>query len=370
MILTADLHLDNHGQHVRPVSDPRFPGCNSRAVEILRAFEGLHVRAEAGGHRYVVVAGDVFHRRGVLPIPLLNALVKVIVSARKDRGVVTVLLPGNHDYVDRDALHAGENLHALHAMSDGTAIVIDQPQVMKMQESIGDSVVGFIPYTPLRERWLACARTLSGLVGSVPGSALTFLFAHQSFDGARTGPHEYVMREGVSPSDVPCGFDSVISGHYHMTQSVGPVTYVGGLLQHNLGERDYVPGWMETTKGGGLVRLVNDVSPRFLLYEGEDHEEVDRLVRAARVRGDHLSVRWTGDVGTEPVSFEEDVRVTASPPSMTSSRLPISGADAPEAVAERYVEHVEASVGIPVERAVLLEAGRRYLLSAAKGRLS
>lgn len=360
MLVASDLHLDNFPAFGQPDSDPRFPGCNSRAVEILRALERVYLAAVAGGDKYVIIPGDIFHRRGVLLVPLVNALCKIFDRFKNEFDVLTIVLPGNHDYVDRHARYESEHLHALYGMS-GTVAVVSEPQVFKIREASGTGIAGFIPYTPNRELWIKRSQSLAALMGASEISARPVIFAHQSFDGARTGPHEYIMKEGLGTLDVPEEV-RVYSGHYHMHQSIGEwVEYVGGLVQQNLGEREYRPGHMK-------IDLVNDArsfienldSPRFRLYEGASPVELAKERAEAMRFGDYLTVRWTGkasDLADVQQELREDKNasvVSMACEELEAPRMALKGSESPEQVAEAYVKYVAGLRGFSVEKQLAL----------------
>ena len=372
MLCLSDLHLDQHPEFGRPDSDARFPGCNSRAVAILTALERTYNAAVAGGHKYVVIPGDVFHRRGVVVVPLLNALCKIFDHFKAQHDVVTIVLPGNHDYVDRHAQYEAEHLHSLFAMS-GTVMVASEPMIFRVRERGATGLIGLIPYTPSREVWKKRAASLHALAGSTPGSEAFALFAHQSFDGARTGPHEYVMKEGLGTLDVPEGV-RVFTGHYHSHQTLGDhVTYVGGIIQHNFGERDYVPGFLEIRLPAMDWTHVEDkVSPRFVLLETDDPEAVLAARVSAAERGDYLRVQFHGkatdlvDLGNET---REDANVSlldATEDALGEVRMTMTGAETPVEVVDRYVEHVGKVGKLPCGAKRIAEVGRKILETARR----
>ena len=375
MLVLSDLHLDNYPDFGRPDSDARFPGCNSRAVAILEALERAYNAAVEGGHKYVICPGDIFHRRGVVLVPLLNALCKIVNRYKADHDIVTIFLPGNHDYVDRHAKYEAEHLHALYSMA-GSVVVASEPQLFRVREKGHIGTIGLIPYTPSREVWKKRAASLAALAeGTVNGpggrSPHLLLFAHQTFDGARVGPHEYIMKEGLGTLDVPEGVE-VMTGHFHLHQKMGDhVTYVGGLVQQNLGERDYVPGWVEVILPSFEWRHVEDSkSPQFRLYEGADPEAAMAARTEAAVRGDYLTVRFTGksteliDLGNDTVEGEHVHLLDATENSASEVRLSVTGTEVPVVVAEKYVEHMGTLGKVPWGAKKVLDVGRKILETA------
>ncbi len=369
MLAVSDLHLDQHPEFGRPDSDARFPGCNSRAVAILTALERAYNYAVAGEHKYVVIPGDVFHRRGIVMVPLLNALCKVFDHFKAQHDIITIVLPGNHDYVDRHAKYEAEHLHALYSMS-GNVMVASEPQIVRVREHGFNGLIGLIPYTPSRDVWKKRAESLASLASSANSgrSPHLALFAHQSFDGARTGPHEYVMKEGLGTLDVPEGVQ-VFTGHYHLHQTMGDwVTYVGGLVQQNFGEREYTPGFLEIKLPSWEWRHIEDTeAPRFVVYEGADPVAVLEAQKLAAERGDYLKVLFTGkttdlmDLGHETKGDGNVSLLDATEDTLGDVRMTFTGMEASVEVVEKYVEHMGKLGKIPGGAKRVIEAGRKIL---------
>ena len=334
MLIASDLHIDNHRKFASPDTDSRYPGCNSRAVVILDALERVYEKAISLSETHVVIPGDVFHRRGILLVPLLNALHKLF-ERYFDLGIQTIVLPGNHDYVDKNAQHAASHLHALYSLKN-SCVVISEPKVMVFPDNLGL----FIPYTPSRLDWLAKAKDLVIKAGKLHHDRPLTIFAHQSFSGARTGPHEYIMEEGIDPYEVPPEAN-VISGHYHMNQTLGSVTYVGSLVQHDFGERAYAPGYLYLS-GETLEFIENTVSPRFVIYEGNDVEKIKETI----VKPDYLQIQWSGSKEDskelkEALKDQSNIAVLG-PVSMEKSRLELSGSESKIELLTKYV-----GLGVP-----------------------
>lgn len=347
MLVAADLHLDQHTQHATPDSDSRYPACNSRAVAGLEALRALYDRAVDEGHSAVVLAGDIFHRRGMVPVGVMNGVAK-LVSDASDRGVTTYAIPGNHDYVDRDAKWAEEHLHSLFWLS-GRIVIVSEPQVIRIKEASGSFVAGMTPYRSSREVWVEDAKSLVRAASAIRGTEPLILFGHQSLNGATVGPHEYVMREGISTSDIPKEFRIAAFGHYHQRQVLPHpngtnVLYVGGLLQHNYGERTYIPGHLEVSGDAGIRYVDNLKSSRFDIYEGSDPTAAAEFLAKCAEAGWYGQVRWTGSVA-DGAALADKVpgHVVALPPKNTTLRMPLTGSETPEELVSSFVGHALAT---------------------------
>lgn len=372
MLIVSDTHIDSHRQFTAPENDPIFPGCNARAVQLLRALERAYFQARDTGHEYVILAGDVFHRRGILDVPTFNAACRIVKEAR-EFGVKTIAIPGNHDFVDREADGAvDEKLHGLFALSGAT--VANSPTLYRLEEKGATYALCALPYTPRRDRWVSEAKRLATAGAKIPNSTVIVL-GHQSFDGAKIGPHEHIMKEGISPEDLP-GADFHFSGHYHLHQTLGDgdrkLTYVGSIAQHNFGERGYVPGWIEVTRDG-WSHVENLITPRFRKITTNDVETVEKALVAAQ-SGDYVHVDWSGD----PRVGDDLSREIASVPTLEVSCSGVSTADASARVAldpgqplagllESYVGFLaERGDELPLPQAQLIERGRALAEKASR----
>ena len=100
------------------------------------------------------------------------------------------------------------------------------------------------------------------------------------------------------------------SGHYHKHQTIkNRITYIGSPIQHDLGERDYVPGIIHILSDGSWKHISNTFSPRFVYLETSSQEEVNRLDSK-----NYNVVTWTGDLDIgEKVKQNEDILVEIKP---------------------------------------------------------
>jgi DNA repair exonuclease SbcCD nuclease subunit len=370
ILFVSDTHFDNHADFATPDASAEYPGVNSRMLRILEAFVRAADYAVTNGIERIFVPGDVFHRRGIINVAVFNAVSKLFGGLR-EVGITIYLMAGNHDVVDRHGTQSYDGLHALYAM--GSAVVFNEPSFTKLGMNLPFCV---IPYTSSREQWMVEAKRL--LLSGTGSSRPPILIVHQSFSGAYTGPHEYVMREGLDPRrDVPEGYAAVVSGHYHMHQVLegvpAPVIYVGGLVQHNFGERTYPPGWLVYDgERETFEHVIDQFSPRFEVVKTDN----PNVLHETKASSNYLRVEWTG----EPAAFhrlvaEAEGKVSSSVsfklaevPTTQPARLSLSGTESAAEIIERYVAYRESNhLPLPdVDRAELLDAGRRFLIQGTR----
>lgn len=334
LVVVSDTHFDNRKQFGKVLTSPLWQGCNSRFHEIAYAFQAAFEYALKNKCEAIVVPGDIFHTRSIIKVPIYNAVYSIFEQVAQQSKVKLILMPGNHDFHDVKAMYGTEGLHSLFAMNAMT-IVADKPSHIPL-----DSFdLYMVPFNPDPEWVVANAKAIFTTRSNT--SKPSILFLHHSINGAETGPSNWKMPHELQPQDLALGFDVVISGHYHKHQRLPhDIVYAGGLLQHDFGERDYVPGWLHVTPDGKWAHVENTLSPRFKEIETSNSKEVAALADAK----DYWSVIWTGDKG-EKAKWEklEDVSVSFKAAAADAvMRSNISGQDS---VPEMVSKYVKAKIG-------------------------
>lgn len=341
IVLVGDPHFANRTGFAKQPSNPEFQGCNSRLHEIAQAVRRAITFAKDGGAEAVVILGDIFHDRGVIQVPVFNAMYQILNEA-KDKGVEVILFPGNHDYVD---LHArgSAKLHSILSFEGAATVVHSASQI-----ELDSFICSIVPFTPSAEKTTLAAKKL--YEKSKKSSKANLLLLHHSLDGAKTGPHEWVMPSRLRANHLP-RFDLIVSGHYHQHQIVKDsdnyVIYAGAPLQHDAGERDYKPGFLVVGDDGSIRHIENFASPRFVVIEAETEEDLE----SEEVRdNDYLIVKWKGEE-KDGKKLRDQLKglgigiVNVTPDSARKAiRTNISTADAVETMLAKYAE---ARLGAP-----------------------
>jgi len=367
VLFLSDTHFDNHSEFSTPDASPNYPGCNSRMVRILEAFLRAVAYAQAHGIPVIFIPGDVFHRRGIINVAVFNAVSKAFRMAQ-EAGVKIYVMAGNHDVVDRQGRQSYDGLHALYAM--GSAVVFNEPAVTRLGGIQTPYCV--IPYTASREQWMKEAQRLMQAVATQSFERPPIIIAHQSFSGAKTGPHEFIMREGLNPeTDVPKEAIAVVTGHYHEHQALvapAPVIYVGGLVQHNFGERTYTPGWLVYHEDTETFEHIEDkYSPRFVVQQVDNVVQLTMLEEDTAILGTYYRVEWKGeptmfDILARQVPDTISLRLAASSGAQLT-RISFTGVEGVNEVLRKYIGYMKDSKGLPsgVTEENLLEVGREFL---------
>lgn len=286
IVVVSDTHFSNRKQFGKTLATPVWKGCNSRFHYTGYAFQLAFQYALEHDCEAIVVPGDIFHERGLLKVPVYNAVYEIFDQIANQSKVKLIIMPGNHDMVDVRAMHGTEGLHSLFAMNAMT-IVADRPSHIPLD----DFDLYMVPFSPDPKEVVANAKSIFRKAQSNPLKPAT-LFLHHSIAGAETGPSNWKMPHELTPDDLQLGFDLVISGHYHKHQVLPHgIVYAGALLQHDFGERDYTPGWLHVLPDGTWTQIENKWSPRFMELETDCSSDIDQIANSM----DYWNIIWKGD---------------------------------------------------------------------------
>lgn len=323
----SDLHLSNRKGFAKEVENGEFPGTNSRFNEIISIIRTCADQAVKADAEALIVPGDVFNERGILPVSVYNASYKVFEEISKK--IRLILSPGNHDMVSSVALHSDEGLHSLYGFKE-FAEVAHSPSIYETDSF----VICMIPFIPNKEGTIQAAQDLYNKTKKIKKFKTVWL--HHSVDGAESGPINWKMPYPLTYADVP-DFDGVYSGHLHKHQVIGnKFVYVGAPLQHDAGERHYTPGWLEIDNRGSFTQIENTKSPRFVVVEAQSKKDLQGLKEE-----DYKLVKWMGEqkLGQQIMEDVENVRVQIVPNSLNiRTRTEIGSLDSFDSMAKTYMK--------------------------------
>lgn len=330
----SDTHLSNRKSFGKDPVDSEFPGTNNRFLAIIQSIRTCAQQAIADGAEALVIPGDVFNERGILPVSVYNASYKVFQEISKK--IQIIFTPGNHDYVSSTALHGDAGLHALYSFKEFAAVA------QKPQQYVTDSfTISMIPFIPSKEKTVAAAQSLYQQTKKEKNK-FNLVFFHHSFDGAETGPINWKMPYPLTYEDIP-DFDGKYSGHIHKHQKIGQgLIYIGAPVHHDAGERNYKPGWLCIDNNGGYKHIENRVSPRFVVIEASTEKELKSLAEQ-----DYKIIKWTGDEakGYKLRDSYDNIRVEIAPKEVKNvSRADIKTTDSVENMMRKYMIAKKGSV--------------------------
>lgn len=187
----------------------------------------------------VVHGGDVLYRSQVKPGLVFRAFEPLKRIA--DRGVPVVVVPGNHE---RSAIPYP--LLVMHPRIH----IFDRPRTFTLQLNDTSVAISGFPCerNGVRERFSAL------LDACEPARADVQLLAlHQSVEGARVGPVDFMFRNGpdvIPRRAIPRRFAAVLAGHIHRHQVLdagAPVFYPGATERTSYAEAKETKGCVKLT---------------------------------------------------------------------------------------------------------------------------
>ena len=255
ILVTADWHF--HPFKAFSYIGP--DGVNSRLADIARVWRWCLEQARKNDCEVMCVAGDLFHVRGQVKPSVANVVLRCVLEATQDYGLILVLTAGNHDMEDfrggPTAIDLFRGIPRVHVLRD-TALDIN-----------GVKFLG-VSYRNDAEEFLRAAGELREKHELRPGKSI--VLCHQGLDEASveagmppTGLTVKKIKD-VFGADVP-----VFLGHYHRPYRSGEIVQVGAPIQHSFSSEGRSSGcWLyDTTEGSWHVE--NDFSPRFVTLHGE-----------------------------------------------------------------------------------------------------
>lgn len=272
------------------IDAPRVEPRKAAQGQVLRATSDLHLsertapyvfaaldelRADAAAHPGVtLLLGDIFEHATAMHMPTFNELRRRL----QDWPDNVIVLPGNHD---QWGLGPGQN--AVSALQGRTCQVIERPTATRLGR--------FIPYTPPGQFSAVLAALKPGPL--YDRFLLPIVWCHHGFRGAYRNAMNR-DRDGVSCSAIPARH-LVVTGHYHMPQTLGRIIYCGSPYETSFAEEGQTKGWLR------WADALADPIPARVPYGN---------LGAPR----HVTVHWTPGASVEPPPFRpsDKVRVKAA----------------------------------------------------------
>lgn len=282
LVVFSDPHVFPFPEHATLVN-----GVNSRLLDTLKVFVEARSYCDAHEIDLVVIAGDVFHKRGVVQTDAYNRVVKELARFKK-AGIRVICIDGNHDHADRGGVvHAIEGLHRA-----GLVEAIVPGMGWGFWDHRGLPIHGF-SYCDDRD---VLSRRIDDACAATAERGLAFF--HHGFKGARVGTHlEYEVREPISAKKrIGDRWPTVRSGHYHSHQPIEGVEngwYVGSPMEFTRATIDEAndKGFMVMDAETGEHEIVPLGLPRFVRISEEDFG----LGALEAARGNFVDLDHSGD---------------------------------------------------------------------------
>ncbi len=181
----------------------------------------------------LIIAGDLHDTKAIIRGEVANQLLDIFSKTP----VQTYILVGNHDLLNEKGAENGLNY-----LKSENVSIISHPVCWPGYE------VRFIPYQNTTQKF-------KDALSSIPKGSI--VVCHQGVQGAFLG--DYVQdKTSVDPGSLE-GY-TLISGHYHRNQTVGPLTYIGSPFTHTFGEaNDGDKGFIVVNSDGTFTREILDI---------------------------------------------------------------------------------------------------------------
>jgi DNA repair exonuclease SbcCD nuclease subunit len=209
----------------------------------------------------IVQLGDLFDNRNYIPIDILN-YGQSILEELSDICKVHVLV-GNHDMHNKSD---GE-LNSLKAFRHiPNVFIYEKPQKI---EFCGKTIL-MLPYYEKRLEQIEVLRKYTGC---------DYLFCHSDLNGAKMHLTSAAHRnmDKIDETDFT-GYKNVKTGHIHIRQTIGNITFVGSIFQmdrNDLGDQKGI--YLIDTKSDKEIFIENKISPVFRKFKVVDEKSVDEL---------------------------------------------------------------------------------------------
>ena len=241
----------------RFIQDTNGREMNSRLFNILNGICDLRDYCVENKIKYVLNAGDVFHKRGNINVETFNAAYKVIESFN-DYGISLICIAGNHDQVDASE-NPSTSIHTLKKI----CTIIEEPSVFCTSQFR----ICCLPYNRNRDLMLG---SLDEFAQNEDRSK-SILLAHLGVSGAVVGSGMYVMTDEYTLDDLKASkWKYVVLGHYHRPQKLlENAFYCGTPVQNSF--NDELPGkdgyngfYVIDLEQENSVEFVPIIQPRFI----------------------------------------------------------------------------------------------------------
>lgn len=261
-LVLSDIHLNNWSAFGETLPS----GINSRLEIALKEIRrACDVLASKGGNR-VIIAGDLFHKRGAIDPEVFNPAYKLF-SKLCERGFEFSAIPGNHDLKTRETTELGNAIQTLDEIPGFS--VITTPQ----------AVDGFY-FIP----WMSEPAAVLEALKEMPVSERPHYDAiiHMGINGVLKGLPGHALEANELAE---LGYARILAGHFHNHKSMcdGAVYSIGATAHQNWGDVG--------TKAGFLIVDDREVSfhashaPSFIDISSETHpDDIELMVPGNYVR--------------------------------------------------------------------------------------
>lgn len=247
-------------------------GVNSRLQETVNEVKNAiieHNKHAYEWERNLIVAGDIFHKRGAIDTSVMNVVIDLFNEIIDNKYKIHVLT-GNHDLASKESSRLSSSVTALErneiTVHSQTNILEDKQRGMK---------VVFVP-------WHSSVNDLIETLEHLPvkNRSEFDLILHAPIDGIITGlPEHGLTAEYLGKLN----FKRVFSGHYHNHKNFGNNVYsIGALTHQTFSDIDSKAGYLRVDEE--KVTHIETNAPKFVDINEDNYEQAEILSKGNYVR--------------------------------------------------------------------------------------
>lgn len=337
--VAADFHFDYYKNLAK--LDPKTL-LTPRVEDGLQALRTIREYLVDHNINTFVIAGDLFHKSDNISVPLFNAVYTELKKFKEDN-IHTIIIPGNHDLVDKRRVGKSSIL----GFQDIATVCLEPTLVT----SSGASFF-LVPYmSPTK-----AVKSVESFLDEFADVEKTFpnvvLIGHVGLRGAEYGDFEIVSDGPLSMEDLHVeNFCGAYFGHYHKPQELrNNVWYVGAPLYHSFkdlfaGERGFVIG---SFADAGLKSKLVPIKgmPRFEEYDAKEYVSLDPRPKNVFVRLSNVTKEEFYRVQDDP----NVVKLRWAETEQREKRLDVNIGDDWEAIVDSYLDLMVADDVVPEAR--------------------
>lgn len=311
-VVVSDIHAHNWSLFSKILPN----GVNSRLQIILSEMERAASVGLEKGAKFMVMAGDLFHLRGVMDPEVLNPTRASIEKILTKMDILAI--PGNHDLKSRDTSELSSAIENMNGWvvkgTNGESHefrVINEPTTIDFK----DALLGFVPWRYEKAGVLDGLNTLK----AHKNHERMDVFIHYGIDGVLP----MLSGNELTPKELTdFGFNRVFAGHYHNFKTFyGGICSIGAIAHHHWGDISTRSGFLIIDSTDKSILQIPSKAPYFIDVSGMDE---DSLIMACqgnyvRYRGEEMTTRELAelkqtfiDYGACGVSIEAPKAATAT----------------------------------------------------------
>lgn len=297
VVIVSDIHFNAWSLF----SGVTQSGVNTRLQIVIDELKRAAKHIIGVGGKTMIVAGDIFHKRGVMDPEVLNP-VRDAFEEILSSGVDIHMIPGNHDLKSEDTNRLSSSIQNLAQISilGNEVVVHNKATILELDRG---SFFGFVPWRKNTETLLKDLKTISKST-MAPNA---HVIVHAGIDGVLSGMPGHGLTSRVLSK---FGFKGVYAGHYHnhADMSVGlpnRVMSIGASTHQNWGDVGTRAGFLVLDTDENTVEFIDTQAPKFIDISGLSELDIELSCPGnyVRFRGPEMTQEETNELRKQLVTW-------------------------------------------------------------------